>query len=38
MTLTFGIIFFLGVVALVTSLLVYYFKAIRPKEEAQFYD
>ena len=36
MSISFAIAFFLSLVAIVTSLLIYYFKIIRPKDEAQF--
>jgi len=36
MTITVALLIYSGLVALVSSLMVYYFKVIRPKEEAQY--
>ena len=38
MSIALAIKIYLGLVALVTSLLVYYFRVIRPKDEASFND
>ena len=36
MTITVALLIYSGLVALVSSLMLYYFKVIRPKEEAQY--